>query len=331
MNVMESTAQRLIDKSIEVFLLAIEIYNKPTIKYRVEGFALFVVNAWELMLKAHLIKKKGEDSVYFKDNQDRTISLSSCIKEIFTNEKDPLRINLERIVELRNISTHFITTEYEYVYIPLFQANVINFSMKLKEFHDVDITDYIPENFLSLAVSFGQLSEEQIRAKYSSRVAGKLIEMTNKIDRLKAENGNKFAITVKHEHYLTKNKDASDTFRLTKNAEDAVMIVKQMQDPQNTHPYTTTSLIERVNQVLKNERIVLKYRGQEVKFNRHHFKNACKVYSIKEQEEFCYVYSMHKNMQYSYSQKALDFLLGLLRSNPDSLLDTLAKRSQSSE
>ena len=55
---MQSTAERLVDKSIEVFLLAIEIYNKPTIKYRVEGFALFVVNAWELMLKAHLINKK---------------------------------------------------------------------------------------------------------------------------------------------------------------------------------------------------------------------------------------------------------------------------------
>lgn len=327
---MQSTAERLVDKSIEVFLLAIEIYNKPTIKYRVEGFALFVVNAWELMLKAHLINKKGEDSIYFKDNQERTIPLSSCIKEIFTNEKDPLRINLEKVMELRNTSTHFITTEYEYVYIPLFQANVINFSMKLKEFHGKDITDYIPENFLTLAVSFSQLDEAQIKAKYSSRIARKLIETTNKIDKLKSENGNKFAITVRHEHYITKDKRASDSFRIAKDSDDAVMIVKQMQDPQNTHPYSTTSLITQINKSLENEKIVLLYRGNTSNFNKHHFKNACRAYSLKENKELCYVYALHKNNQYSYSQKAFDLLMEVLRSNPDTILDTLAKRAKPS-
>ena len=51
----EALENRLLDKSIEAFSMAIEIYNKPTIKYRVEGFSLFICNAWELMLKAHII------------------------------------------------------------------------------------------------------------------------------------------------------------------------------------------------------------------------------------------------------------------------------------
>lgn len=33
---MENTVNRLIDKSIESFLMAIEVYNKPTIHYRIE-------------------------------------------------------------------------------------------------------------------------------------------------------------------------------------------------------------------------------------------------------------------------------------------------------
>lgn len=32
---------KLLEKSKEVFVMAIEIYNKPTIKYRVEGFSFF--------------------------------------------------------------------------------------------------------------------------------------------------------------------------------------------------------------------------------------------------------------------------------------------------
>ena len=92
----------LIIKSQEAFSLGIEIYNKPTIKYRVEGFAFFICNAWELMLKAYLIKTNGQSSIYYKDKKDRTLSLSECIKKVFTNNKDPLRLNLEKIIELRD-------------------------------------------------------------------------------------------------------------------------------------------------------------------------------------------------------------------------------------
>lgn len=37
--------KKMLEKSQEAFLLAIEVYNKPTIKYRLEGFAFFVCNA----------------------------------------------------------------------------------------------------------------------------------------------------------------------------------------------------------------------------------------------------------------------------------------------
>ena len=68
-------AKLLVDKSIEAFIVGVELYNKPTIKYRVEGFSFFICNAWELMLKAHLLKTKGNSSIYYKDNPKRTITL----------------------------------------------------------------------------------------------------------------------------------------------------------------------------------------------------------------------------------------------------------------
>ncbi len=65
MNDEENLINKMIDKSIESFLLGIEIYNKPTIKYRTESFAFHICNAWELMLKAHLIKTQGLKSIYY--------------------------------------------------------------------------------------------------------------------------------------------------------------------------------------------------------------------------------------------------------------------------
>lgn len=37
--------EKLIEKSKEAFMIAIEVYNKPSIKYRVEGFRFFICSA----------------------------------------------------------------------------------------------------------------------------------------------------------------------------------------------------------------------------------------------------------------------------------------------
>ena len=215
---------KLIEKSKECFAMAIEIYNKPTIKYRVEGFSVFICNAWELMLKAYLIKREGEDSIYYKDNPERTITLENCIKKIFTNEKTPLRRNLEKIIELINTSTHFITEEYEMVYIPLVQACVLNFVDKMNEFHNVDMTEIVPQNFLALVVSLKELDEEAIKVKYPEEIANKLIESSHKLQPMIDENNQGFAIKVEHYHYLTKKKEEATSFVKVDNKADSTVI-----------------------------------------------------------------------------------------------------------
>ena len=41
----QTTCERLLDKSQEAFILAVELFNRPTIRYRVEGCAFFLCNA----------------------------------------------------------------------------------------------------------------------------------------------------------------------------------------------------------------------------------------------------------------------------------------------
>lgn len=162
---------KMLDKAKEAFVMAIEIYNKPTIRYRVEGFSFFVCNAWELMLKAHMVRKDGLASIYYKDNPDRTISLEVCVRKVFTNEKSPIRLNLDKIIELRNTSTHFIVEEYEMLYIPLFQACVFNFNDKMMQFHNIDMTEIIPQSFLTLSASMKALNDSELRAKYPEQIS----------------------------------------------------------------------------------------------------------------------------------------------------------------
>lgn len=218
----------LVNKSIEAFLLGLEIYNKPTIKYRIEGFSFFMINAWELMLKAELIKR-GQD-IYFKDDSERTISVSSTIAKIYSDKNTKIRLNLEKIVDLRNISTHFITEDYEIKYVALFQACVLNFVNEIKRFHSVSMENYISQNFLTISANYEPLTNEQIRLKYSPEIAEKLIKKGNEIDILSKEyDSDKFSIGIKQKLYITKKKADSDfTVSISDGSDNKVSIIRYL-------------------------------------------------------------------------------------------------------
>ena len=51
------TYRALLDKAMDSMLSAIEIYNKPNFNYREETFAVLAINAWELLLKAYILRE----------------------------------------------------------------------------------------------------------------------------------------------------------------------------------------------------------------------------------------------------------------------------------
>lgn len=326
-----NTIERLVEKSKEAFIMAIEVYNKPTLHYRLEGFSFFICNAWELMLKAHLISKYGEGAVYYPDKPNRTISLENCIQKVFTNEKAPLRRNLEKIIELRNTSTHFITEEYEAVYIPLLQACIFNFVEKMQEFHGEDMTEIVPNNFLALSVRIESLNEVEIRAKYTSQVSERLIEASRSIGELVDENNSNFAIRLDHYYYNTKDRnEATEFYHIDKEAEEGVRLIKEIKNPNDTHKYNAKSCIKELNKRIEKQGIVLKYSGQPVKMNMYHFGNFTSYFGMKENERMCFVYQIQSQPQYSYSQQAIDFIFEEIKKAPDTILDDLKEKTKKS-
>lgn len=320
---MDPLVEKLLEKSRESFLMAIEVYNKPTIRYRVEGFSMFICNAWELLLKARLITTAGAQSIYYKDNPQRTLSLENCIAKVFTNQKAPLRINLEKIIELRNTSTHFITEEYEMVYVPLFQACIFNYTEKIHDFFDIDMTKYVPQNFLTLTVSLRPLDVEEIRAKYPPELADRLIRMSSEISALSsAENNAAFAIRIDHYHYITKDKDkASSTIRIDRNAETKAVILKEVQDPNNVYSYNAKRCIEQINRRLAQA-------GLSVQINNFYFLLFTKHYGIKSNPKLCYRYNISKNPLYSYSMATIDLIVSEIEKDPENILRVLKEKAK---
>jgi hypothetical protein len=123
----QSLKDKLLDKSVASVMSAIEIYNKPDFSYREEVFSILLVNAWELLLKAKVLK----------DNKNKTSSIQVPLKiktktgfpvkrfyPKLNRSKNPMTLdlfklveilslpkvvkdNLEAIVEIRDNSIHF--------------------------------------------------------------------------------------------------------------------------------------------------------------------------------------------------------------------------------
>lgn len=319
---MEEIKQKLVDKSIEAFIMGLEIYNKPTIKYRIEGFSFFICNAWELMLKAELLNRN--EDIYYSDKSGRTLSLEPTIKKIYSDKNTRVRLNLEKIIELRNISTHFITEDYEAKYAPLFQACVLNFVNEIKRFHNIDISNYISQNFLTITANYEPLSNEQIRLKYPPEIAERFIQQSNQIDVLTQEyDSDKFAIPIKQNLYITKKKAEADfVIAMASESPNKVAIVKELKDPANTHKYAFNNVIAVVNNRLSKSNIKLGYKNG---FNSYVLNLFIEFYDIKSDNKYSYKHSLGNSTSYTYSERLIDFIINEIKKNPDGFVESLKK------
>lgn len=317
---MEDLTKHLTEKSIEAFILGLEIYNKPTIKYRIEGFSFFIVNAWELMLKATLLKR-GEN-IYFPDKPDRTLSVENVVRKVYTDKNTRIRLNLEKIIELRNISTHYITEDYEIKYAPLFQACVLNFVNEIQRFHNIDITEHIAQNFLTISAQYAPLSNEEIRVKYSPEIAEKFIKQANEIDVLTMEyNSDKFAIDIRQNLYITKKKHEADfVVGIDSRADAKVSIVKDLKDPSDTHKYSYKNVITAVQERLKKKNIKLGYNHG---FTQYVLNLIIDFYNIKQDTRYSYEHIIGNQHSFTYSQQFVDFIIAEIEKNPHNFVESL--------
>ena len=298
--------ENMLEKSEEAFLMAIEVYNKPTIKYRLEGFAFFICNAWELLLKAKMLK--DGISIYFKDKPNRTISLSNCVSHIFTNDKDPIRKNLEIIIGLRNTSTHFIIKEMDSIYLPFMQSNVLNYSQKMFDFFGKDITEKINSSFMSLVINNEEISEEQILSRYGDSIFERYRKLKSETTQIINDNSNeKLAIRIDLNVKIVKDKEeAKTTFRIAKEGEEAVRIIKELKDTNLTHCYNQ----KRVREIVVDN---LKRKGKNIKITQYDLKLICEKFNLKKEEKYFYCHELTKS--WGCTQQLVDFITDLYLKN----------------
>ena len=137
------------------------------------------------------------------------------------------------------------------------------------------------------------------------------------------ENNQSFAIRIEHLHFITKDKNQATSFvHVDKNAETGVKIIKELQDPNNTHKFTMKTALKEINRRLQNT-------NADLQINSYQFNLFCKIYGIKDNKKYCYIHKQYAQPSYSYSMHAIELIVSEIQKDPHNIIDNLKQKNKS--
>jgi hypothetical protein len=186
----------LIEKSVSAAISAIEVYNKPDFKYREENFSILMINAWEILLKAKILKDNNNklNSIYIQWKKETkwwkpskrfyaklnrtwnpmTISIIDALWKIKLDKT--LKENIELLIEIRDNSIHYINKDssLDKKILEIWTSTLKSYLTCCNEWFNYDLSKY---NFFLMPMSFFHTFEAE---SFSINNSSKQVESLKK-------------------------------------------------------------------------------------------------------------------------------------------------------
>lgn len=264
-----SKHKSFVDKSIGAALSAIEVYNKPDFKYREETFSILMINSWELLLKAKIIKEnKGNlKSIYAMVNKigkkgnklstltpdlnrsdnPKTIGLTKCLNIC---EQSPIGLNsvvkenVFLLMEIRDTAIHFQHSDL-YLSKKVFEigtASLKNYLTLITVWFSYDLSVY---NFFLMPMTF--FNEFEVVKSFSinsnkDQIENLLKYISSKEKKMPSDENKDFNISLRLETKFVKSSSTeSMLFNYSKDP-DAMKINVQEEDVLKKFPFDYKAL-----------------------------------------------------------------------------------------
>lgn len=274
-----------VEKSIGAALSAIEIYNKPDFKYREETFSILMINAWELLLKAKIIKENSGDlkSIYVMVNKigkkgnklssltpdlnrshnPKTIGLTKCLiicEQAPINLSATVKENIFLLMEIRDTAIHFQHADL-YLSKKVFEigtASLKNYLTLITGWFNYDLSVY---NFFLMPMTF--FHEFEAIKSFSVNSNKEQIENLLKYISVKeketpSDENKDFNISLKLETKFVKSTSTESLLVNYSNDPDAIKINVQEEDTLKNFPFDydklTSALSKRYSDFKANQK-----------------------------------------------------------------------------
>lgn len=319
------TKGKLLGKSVEAYLLALETINRLTITYRVETFCTLICNAWELLLKAKVLEDTADRKAIYYASQPgesrRSLSLSDCLNRTFLDERDSTRRNLERVQDLRDASIHLFISDVPKDVLGLLQACVLNYHRCLSEWFDVTLSDRVPLGMMTIVFDTSpeqlDLGDPVMRRRLGKDAADYLLSLT---DELRAEHDShgyapEFSVEIKYGLYIQKRSEGASVVAVTGDEGSPARIVRMAKDPSETFPYRQKELLDELTARL----------GPLQRITLGDIQAVVAAERVKDRPDWFYQGKV-KGSPGQYSRRFVDWFVGRCHQDPAFLQESRARR-----
>lgn len=249
-------SKALLKRSKDNMLLALELYNRPSLENRIDGFVLCFCIAWEQMLKAILIEQEGEESIFRKSRNSggarETISLRDCLKKLYGVE-DLVRKNVERVAFYRDQAVHLLMPEVQGIMSRVFQSGVLNYSMYFQDFTEQPFISATHSGMLSLIGNLKQPSIASLHSNYGKEIGDEVLNLIEGLTRTAEETDDiQFAIPLNVRLIFARSDEDGNMITLAR-AEEGIeglkkaIILEKPTDRAKTHPFKESDAIKEIN------------------------------------------------------------------------------------
>lgn len=259
---MSQIYEKLLENSLSAALSSIEIYNKPNFKYREQIFTMLIVNAWELLLKAKIVKDANDniESLYIldknagkykltKSGNPMTIEITRTMNLV--NLDETIQRNLRPLIDYRDSVVHLYSDEaLNYVLYTLGVAALQNYQKLIRIWFNQSLGEY---NFYILPLGFTYhfqtlaLIELEKEPEIISNLIKSVIDTKNAQDEDSdffftcevTANVKKVAVTSDADLHVASNPDAKEK-----------IVIERVKSLIEQYPFSYREVVERVKKEL---------------------------------------------------------------------------------
>jgi hypothetical protein len=260
----------LVEKGTQAAVAAIEVYNKPGFKYGEETFAILMLNAWELLLKARILKEnknklrsievweakptKGEKSSKPTPKKNRAgntmtvgvFAAAQIVRGYPKHSIDEYAVeNISLLMEIRDNAIHFhnVGRDLHKRVQEIGAAALRNFAFAAKSWFDCDLSAY---QFALMPVAFETPAGiiQTVFAEDTKGAAAKVAKLlTEQEQKFPFEPTKPYNVGVEVElRFVRKADDRAVPIKISPNDPNAIAVTISEEDALKNYPWAYRDL-----------------------------------------------------------------------------------------